>query len=136
MNAGSFSTTLDLFLRDRDPRGCTWNDIDKLAQRHLVRFPADYTTFLLKAGNGATGLWAGSDYTLNRLDGIQVGARELLAAIGLELPRDAFVFFMHQGYQFFYFCENGVYFYLEGASQVERRHSTFQEFFEATASVF
>ena len=124
-----------MFLRDRRPCGCTRNDIDKLAQRHLVRFPADYTTFLLKAGKGATGLWDGSDYTLNRLDGMQVGAQGLLTAAGLKLPLGAFVFFMHQGYQFFYWCENGVYFYLESASQVERRHATFEEFFEATASV-
>ena len=69
-------------------------------------------------------------------------ADEMLAENGrpFELPPGAFVFLMHQGYQFMYFVCDGatddppVYYYLEGQPAVERKAERFSDWLELCAS--
>ena len=57
----------------------------------------------------------GSDFTFEDLEGVREAADELLVEAGLEpLPSSAFVFVMHQGYQFYYFQDGAVFYFKEG----------------------
>jgi len=83
-------------------RPCTWDEILALEQRLNLQLPAAYKEFLLWMGHGAGSLFRGSDVFYDDLDGLKEAAIELLRENGLTgyLPEDAFVFYMHQGYQF------------------------------------
>jgi len=139
-----FSSYLDTFLIGRNAVGCSEDAIKALQDRYHVMLPDDYVLFLRKAGMGADGLWVGSDYryiaqyptkTITLFD-LQESGRELLEAHGLSLPPASFVFHMHQGYQFFVLTSDGVYYYLEGGSHLEKVFASFAEFFIATARTF
>ena len=78
-------------------------------------------------------MWVGSDYTLDRIDDMQIGAIELLQEERLTLPPKSFVFYMHQGYQFFLLTPDAVLYYMEGKHHFENKFKTFEEFFDATS---
>lgn len=105
-------------------KGCTEAEIDRLQESHGV-LPASYAAFLLAAGHGAGRFLAGTEAFYRSLPALQSQAAELLAENGLaELPEGAFVFYMHQGYEFGYFLLNGnddppVFQYVEGSSEPE-----------------
>jgi hypothetical protein len=97
---------------------CTEAEVKTLEQQIHQRLPAAYREFLLWAGYGGAFLMLGDtvfypDLPLNQY------AVELLQEDGTEvLPPDAFVFSMHQGYQFYFFptMEGNnppVYYYLQ-----------------------
>jgi hypothetical protein len=72
-------------------------------------------------GKGADGLMRGSEVLYQDLDELKEVAEALLEdnEFSEKLPDDAFVFFMHQGYQFDFFCTSEgddppVYRFLEG----------------------
>ena len=72
-------------------------------------------------GKGAEGFLVGSDFFYQQLDDLQEVAEELLEENNFpeQLPQDAFVFFMHQGYHFNFFRTSEgddppIYRYLEG----------------------
>ena len=130
-----FGDRLSAILAGRNAKGCSEAEVSALEREYNVSLPTDYREFLLRAGRGANGLWRGSDYTFDTLPEMQQAAVELLREAGLILPQDSFVFFMHQGYQFFFLNPEGVFFFVEGNKEVERRHDSFREFFEATADV-
>jgi hypothetical protein len=129
-----FSALLQSYLSNRNPKGATEKEVSELESMYGVRLPPDYREFLLHAGWGADGLWVGSDYWLVRLPSLHDSAVELMADAGLEMPKGAFVFLMHQGYQFFYLLPDGVYYYLEGNEDVEKKAESFAEFFEMVKS--
>jgi hypothetical protein len=97
-----------------------------------AELPPSYVEFMLLAGHGVDGYLVGSDFTLGQLEGARGSAEDLLRESGLPpLPSRAFVFSMHQGYQFYYFLDEAVYYYAESRANVEKRFNSFEEFFES-----
>lgn len=80
--------------------------------------------------------YRGSAMFYPELNGLRKIATELLveAQNDFALPLDAFVFFMHQGYQFMYFrteveeCDPPVYNYIEGDTAPKRSYESFTDF--------
>jgi hypothetical protein len=96
--------------------------------------PASYKAYLLIAGRKPPSFWIGSDCTLHHLQDLRDAADNLLHEDGQPpLPENAFVFLMHQGYQFFYFGRDPadddppVFYYLEGAPRIVKRFERFSE---------
>lgn len=96
-------------------------------------------------GHGAGTFMLGSSFFYNDLIDNQKYAQELLEEdhFPIPLPPDAFVFFMHQGYQFSFFRESDgddppVYYYLEGTTNndFEKRSNNLTEYFLKLASSF
>jgi hypothetical protein len=87
-----------------------------------VIFPAAYKAFLLILGRDGGSDFIGSDCTIRHLPRLRSGAEELLQRCGSQyrLPKEAFVYLMHQGYYFVYFLADQasddppVFSYLEG----------------------
>lgn len=73
--------------------------IEAMAGGHL---PATYIQFLSRLGVSAGLFMHGSDFTCGQLPGINRIAREITSKVNVVLPRTAFVFLMHQGYDFLY----------------------------------
>lgn len=84
---------------------CTEAEVKALEKQLNVRLPGAYREFLLWMGKDGGKLFRGTDCWYELLPKLQSWARELLAENGLSdlLPTDAFVFLMHQGYQFMFF---------------------------------
>lgn len=84
---------------------CTEQEIYSLEADLSITLPKAYKEFLLWGGHEAGGLFEGSDCFLRHLLNIQEWAIDLLNENSfLEiLPKDAFVFYMHQGYEFMFF---------------------------------
>lgn len=95
--------------------------------------PASYKAYLFLAGQEEPSALIGSDCTIKHLPRLNKSANVLLAENGLPpLPHDAFVFLMHQGYQFFYFLREDniedppVFYYIED-EPVVRRYERFTD---------
>lgn len=88
---------------------CFENEVTELEQSFGIRLPRAYKEFLLAMGHGAGSLFQGTDFSYSRLRAINASARELLSenCEDSALPRDGFVFYMHQGYEFGFFVCNG-----------------------------
>ena len=102
-------------------RGCTPHEIEELERLVGKNLPLSYKDFLLTVGHQAGGFLRGTDKLYEHVAEFTDAARELLAENGLPggLPEDAFVFYMHQGYEFGYFRagegdDPPVYQYFEG----------------------
>ena len=100
---------------------CSLDEIERFELVSGVCLPAAYKAFLLVAGRCLPPDWTGSDGTIEQLPDLQEWARELLEENGQPpLPPHAFVFAMHQGYQFDFFLADGIsddppaMYYLEG----------------------
>lgn len=121
-----------------DLRPCTIAEVEAAEARLQLHFPGSYREFLLLMGHGAGQFLAGSDCFYDNLFDIQTWARETLADNGVEreLPTDAFVFFMHQGYQFLFLRttegdDPPAYYYNEGLPEtalLPRRYEHFSDF--------
>ena len=132
-----FATELNwFFAASHRAKSCSSKQISELENRHELALPEDYKRFLAKAVRGAKDFWRGSDYTFDQFDDMQEGTHELLVSASLFLPQSAFVCFMHQGYQFYLVCPDGVYFFLEGETQYVNRHDSFAAFFLAPCKTF
>jgi hypothetical protein len=117
--------------------GCTMREIIELEQQLGVKLPIAYQEFLRIMGKGAGQFLRGSDCFYDQLLDLQQAAGELLAEnhfLG-KIPDDAFVFFMHQGYQFSFFrLSEGdnppTYFYCEGEQHQSfiKTHERYSEF--------
>lgn len=87
--------------------GCSAAEISKLEADANLNLPVAYKEFLLWAGNGLGDFAIGSDIFYEDADlvGMQQDARGILIEniFPHELPDDAFVFWMHQGYMFSFF---------------------------------
>jgi SMI1-KNR4 cell-wall len=112
-------------IRPEDFISCTEEEVVALEQQLGVTLPEAYREFLLWMGHKAGDLFAGSQWLYKKIPRLQVGAREALEKNNFpeSLPGDAFVFWMHQGYQFMFFrlsedSDPPVYYYHEG------RHKT------------
>lgn len=110
-------------------------EVDALERTAGVHFPAAYRVFLRAVGKRAHGYFDGT-----RIFGTQIAElNEAAAALLREneetfaLPADAFVFSMHQGYQFHYLLTSDgddppIYFYSEGCGPPEQVFASFSEF--------
>lgn len=90
------------------PIPCTGGEVQELEKALGHRLPEAYRAFLFWMGHSGGGFLRGSDCFYEQLRDIQIFAKELLEEdqFGGVLPEEAFVFFMHQGYQFNFFCFN------------------------------
>jgi hypothetical protein len=115
-------------VRPTDLTGCNPDDILALEQKFGITLPETYCDWLRVMGRGAGHYLEGSDAFYPRLLELRSSAEELLIENGRPffLPQDAFVFLMHQGYQFLYFrtappdADPPVILYLEGESPLQR----------------
>jgi hypothetical protein len=117
-------------------RGCSPEEIKKLEKETGLGLPERYREFLLTCGNGAGGFMVGSDWQYAKLFSLRKGAQSLLkrCKVDFDLPAGAFVFIMHQGYQFLYLdCANGddppVYLFIEGSDPFRRVYESFSSWF-------
>lgn len=122
---------------EKDVQGCSDEELSslKVSVGHIL--PNAYECFLLKFGEGAGGFMQGTDIFYSSLKGLKEEAIELLEENeeGFGLPDDAFVFSMHQGYEFLYFkLSDGddpeVYQYVEGNGKSEKVWRSFTEFMQ------
>jgi hypothetical protein len=117
---------------------CTTVEIEELEEWVGHCLPAAYREFLLWMGHSGGAFLQGSNCFYNDLESLQSDAKELLEEnhFSGELSGDAFVFFMHQGYQFnFFYLSEGddppVFLYYEESpvrtsfSQIYARLSEF-----------
>ncbi len=133
-----------VFARNKT-KPCSWYEINKLENQVGSKLPQMYREILTHIGHGAGDFWAGEDCFYKHLPLIQKWARELLLedSFPVSLPDDAFVFFMHQGYQFDFFrLSEGdnppVYSYLEGQTEGEfiKIYEKITDFFCVEAEYF
>lgn len=103
--------------------GCTPSELREVELAQNIELPQIYKEFLLKMGKGAGRFYRGSSFFYPDILSLKSSAKELLQEnnVSFDIPENAFVFFMHQGYQFSYFhidtkTDNpSVYHYIEGA---------------------
>jgi hypothetical protein len=117
--------------------GCTYHEIIELEKKLGFSLPEAYKEFLLWMGKSGGRVLQGSDCFFEHLPYLKEWAVELLEEnhFPYTLPEDAFVFFMHQGYQFSFFRlsegdDPPTYSYCEGTNQTSftRSHNRFSEF--------
>ena len=102
-------------IRQGDALGCKPSDIDRIESDLAVKLPSVYKEFLSTLGRGAGTFLSGSDFNYADLPRINSEARDLAHDAGIDLPTSAFVFLIHQGYQFLWFDTS------EGADPEVRR---------------
>jgi len=109
---------------DNEIRGFTELEVGQCEQSIGSPFPDQYREFLLAIGHDAGFLFQGTDILFRNVENLielRKEAENLLEENGeaFILPFDAFVFSMHQGYEFNYFVlsegnDPPVYQYVEG----------------------
>lgn len=121
---------------------CTADEVAQLERRIGRSLPAAYREFLLWMGRGAARLLVGTDFfydDIKKIEHYRESAQELLDENGIRtpIPEDAFIFYMHQGYQFMYFrLTEGdnppIYYYGEGEgySNFRTLNPSFSDFLE------
>jgi len=115
------------FLRHKGERLKALSSSQLLAVREKAgaHLPKTYIRFLELMGRGAGSFMEGSSAFIDELFYLREGVDELILQHELKpLPDDAFVFWMHQGYQAAFFrTKDGddppVYFYAEGHKMTE-----------------
>jgi len=125
---------------------CTEQEIAQLERQYHLTLPPAYQEFLRWMGHGAGRFLAGDGCFYDALPQLRAYALELLEEnhVTYRLPDDAFVFSMHDGYQFLFFRvsegENPpVYWYGEGepvegsdaANPFSRRFERYSDFLVA-----
>lgn len=111
-----------LYSRGEELKGLSADEVEQVMERFKTRLPLSYREFLLYMGRGAGGFMLGSSVFIDELYDLREGVRELCEENGIpHIPENAFVFWMHQGYQALYFIpEEGVddpdiYYYTENS---------------------
>jgi len=87
--------------------GCTEAEINGLKRQQQVDYlPAIYEEYLAVLGKKAGNLHIGSEAFYPAVRELKTAAERLLESVDYPflLPDDAFVFYMHQCYQFMFFC--------------------------------
>lgn len=99
-------------------------EVDSLELKIGSSLPEAYKEFLLWGGKDPGEIWSGSVCRITEVADIQDAATELLNEnnFSLSLPGNAFVFWMHQGYQFMFFEVSDkqnppIYFYSEAQEE-------------------
>lgn len=109
---------------DNEIQGFTASEVEQCEQALGSKLPNQYREFLLAIGHDAGLLFQGTDILFRNVDNLlelRKEAEDLLAENEetFILPMDAFVFSMHQGYEFNFFVisegnDPPVYQYVEG----------------------
>lgn len=115
------------YLRNRGERlkPLNWGQLIAVKEKFNTNLPKTYIRFLELMGRGAGSFMEGSSVFTDELFDLREGVEELIVIHKLKpLPQNAFVFWMHQGYQAAFFETNDgddppVYFYTEGHSMTE-----------------
>ncbi|MEH2210538.1 SMI1/KNR4 family protein [Nostoc sp.] len=137
MSIRNLPEPLQLILNENQLLPCSDLEIIQFEQQQGITLPSIYKDFLKMMGHGAGKFLRGSDCFYQHLPQIQEWAKELLVENDFSeaLPEDAFVFFMHQGYQFSFFrLSEGdnppTYSYCEGQQEpyFVKSHDTFSDF--------
>jgi len=138
-----YLTRTKYLLRDLKVEECNIPEIVDLEKELNIFLPEAYREFLLWMGKDTGKFLQGSEVTYKHLVKIQGWANELLQERELPLlSKDAFVFFIHQGYQFTYFLLNGeddpkVYLFDEVLSnEVELLRESYSEWLATEAEIF
>jgi hypothetical protein len=113
-------------------------EVNALEQRLGIKLPAAYKAFLLICGRDGGPELTGTDCSIGNVPTLRKSAEELLQDCGspFQLPENAVVFLMHQGYVFAYFVADGntedpaVFMYLEGDSGPVRKAESFSAWLE------
>jgi SMI1-KNR4 cell-wall len=117
--------------------GCTRDEVSAIEQQLGIPLPLAYQEFLLSMGHSAGQFLRGSDCFFKHLPQLQEWAIDLLQEnnFAQSLPEDAFIFFMHQGYQFSFFrvsegADPPTYSYSEETDETSfiKSHESFSEF--------
>ncbi len=125
------------FVSSNELLPCTEEEVSSIEQKLGIFLPDAYKEFLLWMGHGSGRLMQGSDCFFKHLPALQEWAIELLQENHFPelLPNDAFVFFMHQGYQFSFLrtsegADPPIYYYCEGEDQTSfiKTHEHYSEF--------
>jgi len=118
------ATTGRKFCEDTGLHPYSYTGILHIHRELNLALPQSYIDFLYDMGHGAGGFLKGSDCFYDDLINIQKWARDLLIEnnFPLSLPDKAFVFLMHQGYQFSFMdlaegYDPPVYSYCEGQKE-------------------
>ena len=117
-------------------RGCSPEEIREVETVCGVQLPRIYRDFLMMAGKGAGAFLAGSDAFYPDLLHIRRYAEQLLRedSSSFHLSEDAFVYLMHQGYQFMFFhtsdseVDPPIFHYIEGSMSPSLHSPSFSEF--------
>lgn len=120
-------------------KGCSPKEINEIESFYGVKLPITYVNFLERMGKGAGTYLEGSSVFYDEIFELREWATELLSENNFKsLPKDGFVFYMHQGYQFaFFYLFDGedppVYYYYEGRNrfEFERKEEKFTDFLTA-----
>ncbi|HYX28635.1 MAG TPA: SMI1/KNR4 family protein [Pyrinomonadaceae bacterium] len=123
--------------RESELIGCSEAEIVELEATFNLSLPETYRQWLKTMGRGAGHFLAGSDAFYPTVIENRKYAEELLAETGqpFVLEPDAFVFLIHQGYQFLYFLTHEghpdppVIYHLEGA-EPEQRWTHLTDYYE------
>lgn len=109
---------------DNEIQGFTASEVERCEQALGAKLPNQYREFLLAIGHDAGLLFQGTDILFRNVENLlelRKDAEDLLAENEetFTLPADAFVFSMHQGYEFNFFVTSEgndppVYQYVEG----------------------
>lgn len=115
--------------------GASAEEVQALSESVGVSLPSAYQEFLLAVGNGAGAFLEGEDVFISEIGNLKEEAVSLLDGNGdaFTLPADAFVFLMHQGYEFDYFIASEgddppVYQYVEGNGPPVKVWNSFSDF--------
>lgn len=115
--------------------GCSEAQVAKVEALFGMPLPVVYREFLLVAGRGAGRFMLGTDFFYPTILEMTEWGAELLVESkeSFSLPSDAFVFAMHQGYQFMFFrASEGddppVYYYYEGKGTPQRISDSFSAY--------
>lgn len=120
--------------------GCSESEIGEIEAEAGQPLPRAYIEFLRQMGKGAGRFFEGTDVFYPFMFQNTQAAKEMLEelAVGLSLPENAYIFAMHQGYQFFFFFEDNdnpsVHYYMEGNLHFDRWNETFTEFIKQMAA--
>lgn len=90
--------------RPEEVKPCSEDEVRALEVSLGIELPNSYRNFLLAMGRSAGSLFIGSSAFYESLFELREWAQELLEENEVRdpLPPDAFVFLMHQGYQFMF----------------------------------
>ncbi|WP_394541532.1 SMI1/KNR4 family protein [Lysobacter enzymogenes] len=126
----------------QDIKGCSQDEVDTLAQSIGRPLPKAYVEFLLSMGHEAGDFMAGTDTFWRHLPWLQKTAERLVAEkSAAPLPASAFVFYMHQGYEFGYFLlddgdDPAVYQFVTMKARAERVTDSFTGYFNEMLRLF
>jgi hypothetical protein len=123
-------------VKPQEIKGCSDSEISMLEARYHLSLPNLYKEFLREMGHYAGLFYQGTDLFYESLFDLRASAEELLCEdeSRFQLPDDAFVFFMHHGYQFMYFRtvnrddDPPVFNYLEGDGAPSQAYDNFSAF--------